>query len=60
MTTQNSIMKFAQAGITGLNSITGGGKSKCGTAKTKKTSKTKKTAKSKKGGTNGGGCCYCC
>ena len=42
MTTKESIMKFVDAGITGLDAITGGGKKKC-----KKSSKSKSHKKSK-------------
>lgn len=56
---KQSIAKFAEAGITGLQTVVGG-KSKCGTRKSKKSkkSKSKKSGKSRKSG--GGNCCYCC
>ena len=63
---QDSILKFASAGITGLSTITGGGFKKasgCGTKKgSKKSKKSKaksyKSHKSSKSG-NGGGCYSC-
>lgn len=63
---QDSILKFASAGITGLSTITGGGfKKACGggTKKTKKSKKSKakscKSAKSSKSGKSNKGGCYC-
>lgn len=58
---QDSILKFASAGITGLSTITGGGfKSACGGGTKKGSKKSKKSKKAKSGKSGKGGCCYCC
>lgn len=51
---KQSIAKFAEAGITGLQTVTGGKGCK---AKSKKSKK--KSGKSRKSG-GGGNCCYSC
>jgi hypothetical protein len=63
MTQKDSILKFASSGITGLYTITGGGKCKPKSKKSKskkcKSTKSHKSSKSHKShGSHGGGCCY--
>lgn len=54
---KQSIAKFAEAGITGLQVVTGGKGCKGKSKKSRKSHKSKKkSGKSRKSG--GGGCCY--
>lgn len=58
---KQSIAKFAEAGITGLQTVTGGKGCKAKSKKSHKSKKSCKSHKSKKSHKSGGGnCCYSC